>query len=40
MEIWSKLGGMVPVCEGAVSYFTRELLVDICYMAQCIGNVA
>ena len=24
MEIWSKLGGMAPVCEGAGSYFALE----------------
>ena len=24
MEIWSKLGGMVPVCEGTGSYFALE----------------
>ena len=24
MEIWSKLGGMAPVCEGAGSYFAPE----------------
>ena len=32
MDIWLKLGGMEPVCEGAGSYFALEQLLVIFVM--------
>ena len=44
MEMWSKLGGMTPVCEGVGSYFVLEqsLVIRLCgpvHWPHCVTNL-